>query len=1665
MSTLTKSKQVPSNLRQQRGQNNNIVSRGSSTPVTVSLRSQEEYIRYNQEQIRSIPSRTVPSVTNGGPHDMNKQAVLSQPSSVSNIYGSVSGPQHTQAGMPGSNHGPNTLVQQPQTQLQSQGQTQSNMQTYFHTRQNTSNTLPYNTRTSGMTVISSSGISSNAHQYTGQMSNNSMYAAQATYGTHINSQPMIIPSAVPMTIQYSQNQFQTAQYPISSSQHVIYRPNNAHTYYNTSGTMYFSPIQLPGGRSANSTSSNTTSSVPPKRKKKIICIQDPSGKVITDEIINMNANNANTNVGTSSQNDSTQQTSSIAAQFAEQVAALASRTSPTLSSASTDTAEGKLNQTEDSQAFYEDSPQRYNLAENLKFPPPLISAEQLDSCIEIPPSLPEELSNVASEKCNNVVDNCIHEHHSSEENINLSKTNNISVTHEHLEINSNKKNNFINESNIEDIKVDDSLKENLEKTREQEQIDENCFPEETKTENIPCVSEFTPEDVELSDDKSENVETVTENEDNSKELEDSNKNIPDEKLTDSSNSTDTVVVATKTVTPTTITATVKSETVKDTGSEKSNRTHSADASLNNESKPEGKEGKKSKAKKWKDLNRKGETKEGGDMDAFLDKTDVNTQDMSIPSLSPTPDSNVVEVIPQINTCESDTDLLEEKRKVAEKNEENIRVSMEVQNRMENNENSVTENSIKEPELKYNYSEDQWSPINPEGKKIYDRSFLLKLQGEPLCLQKPRNLPSVEIVKEKAHLQKLPDDNRPASAPMPPRNYSDPFMPNFASRQSRPPSGGIGRRQSQQGRDKPKKIITISNSFNQDVKLHECGNAWKPHVKKEIDDEDADKQKTQELEKKLRGILNKLTPQKFQTLVEQVKQLPIDNEERLKCVINLIFEKAIDEPNFSVPYANMCKHIAMSKLNVNTGNEKSTNFRKALLTKCQAEFERDNNDEINYKNRLQLIENAETGEKKKQLKEELEEEERKSRRRSLGNIKFIGELFKLHMLTASIMHECLKKLLHRGDEDSLECLCRLLTTIGKELDTEKKSANTNKPSSLINSYFESMKEIVERRTTTSRVRFMLQDVIELRGNNWVPRRDENNPKTIDQIHLEAHREAQEQQQLLQQTVFQKRSFEDRNMNRKGRGSANYQDDGWNMQSSKTKGTIDPSKLKLPKSVGETDIQLGHGFAKWGQGSSGGNVKNTNQDSENKSTVLKNRFSALATEQTYPNYEPRRGSQRSAASSRESSRSGSNNPPPPLRKSSSQTSTKERKQAIEAVKDFTNSDGHKQVSVSQTNETLTKETTPHLILKGGNFSNEEMEKKTKPLIDEFLHNSDLKEAILCVVETVNPTTAPVFISSAIFQVLERSSQSRHLIGELMHHLVKKKIITLDLYVKGLKSVLEMADDCAIDVPKIWQYLGELIEPMIQDNSISLAFLKDAAEPCKANGTAGKLMSELLHIVLKNQGSKRVAQLWKSSGLSWSDFLNENENITDFIKQNKLECTISKDDNQQQPLEKLSFDKIKEKLDTYLRKDADNEIIFDWIDANIEEKDRDTEFVRALATSLVENSIEGEVSVSRFDKKKLLPRLPLLQKYLDLEICLELQVLYALQAIVNRLEHPKGLLINIFQFLDDQDIISDEAFIQWEQSTDPAEQEGKGVALKSVTSFMLWIREQEDDSIEEN
>ena len=51
---------------------------------------------------------------------------------------------------------------------------------------------------------------------------------------------------------------------------------------------------------------------------------------------------------------------------------------------------------------------------------------------------------------------------------------------------------------------------------------------------------------------------------------------------------------------------------------------------------------------------------------------------------------------------------------------------------------------------------------------------------------------------------------------------------------------------------------------------------------------------------------------------------------------------------------------------------------------------------------------------------------------------------------------------------------------------------------------------------------------------------------------------------------------------------------------------------------------------------------------------------------------------------------------------------------------------------------------------------------------------------------------------------------------------------------------------------------------------------------------------------------------------------------------------------------------------------------------------------------------------------------------------------------------LLMEIFEALHEEDLVSQDSFIAWEQCNDPAQQEGKGVAIKSTIPFFNLLKE---------
>ncbi|KFY53749.1 hypothetical protein V497_08259 [Pseudogymnoascus sp. VKM F-4516 (FW-969)] len=266
-----------------------------------------------------------------------------------------------------------------------------------------------------------------------------------------------------------------------------------------------------------------------------------------------------------------------------------------------------------------------------------------------------------------------------------------------------------------------------------------------------------------------------------------------------------------------------------------------------------------------------------------------------------------------------------------------------------------------------------------------------------------------------------------------------------------------------------------------------------------------------VQRKVKAALNKMTPEKFDKIADQILTIAAQSKDEadgrtLRQVIQLTFEKATDEAHWASMYAKFCKRmletmspeIKDESILDKNGNVVSGGnlFRKYLLNRCQEEFER------GWKMDLGDKPEGERGEEKTEEAAMLSDAyyiEAAAKRRGLGLVQFIGELYKLGMLTERIMHECVKKLVdYTGipDEAEIESLTKLLKTIGGNLDSTEKG----KP--MMDIYFSRIVAMTDTPELPSRLKFMLMDIVDLRKKRWVSKEANKGPKTLEEIRTEA-----------------------------------------------------------------------------------------------------------------------------------------------------------------------------------------------------------------------------------------------------------------------------------------------------------------------------------------------------------------------------------------------------------------------------------------------------------------------------------------------------------------------------------------------------------------------------------
>jgi hypothetical protein len=221
----------------------------------------------------------------------------------------------------------------------------------------------------------------------------------------------------------------------------------------------------------------------------------------------------------------------------------------------------------------------------------------------------------------------------------------------------------------------------------------------------------------------------------------------------------------------------------------------------------------------------------------------------------------------------------------------------------------------------------------------------------------------------------------------------------------------------------------------------------------------------DIARKAKGILNKLTQERFEPLCQQILDLPVRTAEQLAALVAEIFDKATTEKGFLTLYTELCARLDAHLLAEGSCVGGKV-FRKALVTECQASFERnlqqplDPDTLVNYTYEDRYV------------------EEVKHKTRTLGNMRFIGELLIRKLLAGKILFFIVNEMLDTNSEASLESLVELLTVVAPVL--ERKGTIYEAP---LRETFGALRQKSKDKKICMRIRCKISDLLDFRSSGW------------------------------------------------------------------------------------------------------------------------------------------------------------------------------------------------------------------------------------------------------------------------------------------------------------------------------------------------------------------------------------------------------------------------------------------------------------------------------------------------------------------------------------------------------------------------------------------------------
>eukprot|EP01100_Stratorugosa_tubuloviscum_P002045 TRINITY_DN1465_c2_g1_i1.p1 TRINITY_DN1465_c2_g1~~TRINITY_DN1465_c2_g1_i1.p1 ORF type:complete len:629 (+),score=320.59 TRINITY_DN1465_c2_g1_i1:169-2055(+) len=250
------------------------------------------------------------------------------------------------------------------------------------------------------------------------------------------------------------------------------------------------------------------------------------------------------------------------------------------------------------------------------------------------------------------------------------------------------------------------------------------------------------------------------------------------------------------------------------------------------------------------------------------------------------------------------------------------------------------------------------------------------------------------------------------------------------------------------------------------------NVWVPANLDIFATADPREQKLRRVVAHVKSILNRITTENFELLGNQIIEEFISETipEIKTAIVQQLFLKAIKEPSFSEMYAKLSEELNKNGstwlIKLENDESKNADARQAIVAFCRDHFVK------TVKKNGSFIQRSEA-ERSAQIitPEDIEKELliNKQKQLSVGNIRYLCELYNRKMVSSKVILECVHLILSKSQpaEEDIELLFTLFKTSGQKLARDQEK--------YMSIYIKYTQHLIGLNIFPPRFRFMLQNI--------------------------------------------------------------------------------------------------------------------------------------------------------------------------------------------------------------------------------------------------------------------------------------------------------------------------------------------------------------------------------------------------------------------------------------------------------------------------------------------------------------------------------------------------------------------------------------------------------------